>query len=188
MTNPRRGGELGGRSGQPGVRRIVGRTRLSGELATTRQSRSRVVLASRLRQGCCDLLGDLRIDDLLAVCRTFLKNVLLAVSDLRDRIGLAHLAIVDEGRESTSHGQRRSRTRTQDVTGNGQDRFAVSVINTHIGRYLEDIAEVELGGHVDEGVVHRKAGCADDIESTVLARQVDDVPAFSVDGLAITLK
>ena len=112
----------------------------------------------------------------------------MAVSDLRDRVGLAHLAIVDEGRESTSHGQRRSRTGTQDVTGNGQDRFAVSVINAHIGSYLEDIAEVELGGHVDEGVVHRKAGCANDIESTVLARQVDNVPAFSVDGLAITLE
>ena len=53
---------------------------------------------------------------------------------------------------------------------------------------MEDIAEVELGRHVDEGVVHRNTGCADDIESTVFARQVDNVPAFSVDGLAITLE
>ena len=106
MTNPCGGGEFCGRSRQPGVCRVVGRTGLGGKLTTARQTRSRVVLASRLRQGCCNLLSELRIDDLLAVRRTFLENVLLTVGDLRDRVGLAHLAVVNEGRESACHGQR----------------------------------------------------------------------------------
>ena len=53
---------------------------------------------------------------------------------------------------------------------------------------MEDIAEVELRSHVDEGVVHRKARCADDVKGTVLTGQVDDVPAFGVDRSAITLE
>ena len=66
--------------------------------------------------------------------------------------------------------------------------MTVSVIDAHVSGNLEDTAEVELGSHVDEGVVHRKARCADDIESTVFARQVDNVPAFGVDRSAIALE
>ena len=106
MANPHGGGELGGRSGQPRVCRVVSRTGLGGKLTTARQSSRGVVLARRLRQGCCNLLSELRIDDLLAVRRTFLKNVLLAVGNLRDRVGLAHLAVIGEGCESACHGQR----------------------------------------------------------------------------------
>ena len=92
--------------GVPSSALLMYRTGLGGKLTTARQTHSRVVLASRLRQGCRNLLSDLRIDDLLAVRRTFFKNVLLTVGNLRDRVGLAHLAVIDEGRESACHGQR----------------------------------------------------------------------------------
>ena len=165
----------------------VGGTRLRREGAAVAQARRRVVLAGRGRQKCRRLIRDLRGDDLLAVRRKLLENVLVAVGHGLDGLGLALLTGVRDRGKHGGHVQRRTRHGTEDVGGEGGGDLAV-LRDAHVVGGLEDRAEVYARRHVHEGLVDRLAGGAHDVHRAGLTREVIDLVALSRDGTAIALE
>ena len=187
MTHPCGRRERRREARQPRVRVAVGGTRLRGEGAAVAQARRRVVLAGRRRQQCGRLVCNIRGDDLLAVRRELLQDVLVTVGHRLDGLRRALLAGVCDRREHGRHLQRGARHGTKDVGREGRRNLTV-LRDAHVIGGLEDGAEVHTRRHVDEGLVGGQARRAHDVHGAGLACEVVDLVALSGDGAAITLE